>query len=99
MTLYNRQLFVYLRPLVNVPHNAASNPPKITRKMRAASGPQRGAVIHHQLQSITFVSLRTRNTRNKRLKNPVPPTVMVLLDSDMLLSPSSYYRTNDGIGK
>jgi hypothetical protein len=63
------------------------------------SGPQRGAVIHHQLQSITFVSLRTRNTRNRRLKNPVPPTVMDFFVSDMLLSPSSYYTTNDGNGK
>jgi hypothetical protein len=62
-------------------------------------GTHSGAVIHHQLQSITFVSLRTRNTRNKRLKNPVPPIVMDLLDSDMLLSPSLYYTTKLENGK
>lgn len=80
----NRQSYGLLRPRVNVPHNAINNPPKMARKIRAASGPQSGAVIHHQLQSMTFVSFNTRNVRNNRLKNPVPPIVTALFDSDIL---------------
>ena len=42
-----------------------------------ATGIQSGAVTHHQDQVMTLVSLRTRNTRNKRLRKLVPPTVTV----------------------
>lgn len=40
-----------------------------------ATGIQSGAVTHHQDQVMTLVSLRTRNTRNKRLRKLVPHTV------------------------
>lgn len=40
-----------------------------------ARGSHRGAVTHHQDQVMTLVSLSTRNTRNRRLRKLVPPTV------------------------
>lgn len=43
-------------------------------------GIQSGAVIHHQDQSINFVSFNTRNTIN----NMVPMLVPLLLDFDMI---------------
>ena len=50
---------------------------KTTMKMTPAraTGIQSGAVTHHQDQVMTSVSLRTRNTRNKKLRKLVPPTV------------------------
>ena len=52
---------------------------KTTAEMTTARaiGIQSGAVTHHQDQVMTSVSLRTRNTRNKRLRKLVPPTVTV----------------------
>ena len=38
-----------------------------------AAGIQMGAKTHHQLQSITFVSLRTMNTIVKSPVKPMPP--------------------------
>lgn len=47
----------------------------ITNRSHKATPPQRGKVTNHQLQSITCVSLRTRNTRKSRLQKLMPPPV------------------------
>ena len=47
-----------------------------TTKMpsRSPNGIHKGAVTHHHDQSITLVSLSTRNVRNRRFRKLVPPT-------------------------
>ena len=39
---------------------------------------QRGAVIHHQLHVITFVSFNTKNTKNKSIGNVIPLLITIL---------------------
>jgi hypothetical protein len=39
---------------------------------------QRGAVIHHQLHVITFVSFNTKNTKNKSIGNVIPLLIIIL---------------------
>lgn len=43
-----------------------------------ADGTQRGAVIHHQLHVITFVSFNTKNTKNKSIGNVIPLLITIL---------------------
>ena len=47
--------------------------PKSAIPIIIALGIQRGAVIHHQLQLITFVNFNVRNTRNRSPVKLVPP--------------------------
>ena len=48
--------------------------------MKRIRPPQRGAVIHHHDQSMTWVSFNTKNTMNNRPVKPIPE----LLDDDEL---------------
>lgn len=68
--IYNFWSLFVVPAIIIATTNATTKHPITT-----AIGIQRGAVTHHQDQVITFVSLRTRNTRNKRLRKLVPPTV------------------------
>lgn len=53
---------------------------KIRKSANArAMPPQRGAVTHHQDQSMTCVNLRTRNTMKSNPQKLMPPPVAVEL--------------------
>lgn len=60
--------------------------PKInTTPITISGGIHRGAVTHHQDQSIVSVSFKMRNTINRIAPNPIPPPAFVVL-FDILLN-------------
>ena len=67
------------------------------------TGIQRGAVTHHQDQLMTWVSLSTRNVKNKRLQKLVPPTVTDDFGFLIYISPFEgfifYYTTKGWFSK
>ena len=68
--------FLFFESIISI-MNATT--PKSATPIIIALGIQRGAVIHHQLQLITFVNFNVRNTRNRSPVKLVPPNWIVVL--------------------
>jgi hypothetical protein len=68
---YDQRSFLGERPAETI----ATTSKRIIAPSANPTGIHRGAVTHHQDQLMTWVSLSTRNVKNKRLQKLVPPTV------------------------
>lgn len=61
-------------------------------KSNIANPPHKGAVTHHQDQSITLVNFNVMNIKNIRPKKPIPPE---LLFSDIYFNLKSWVQRSN----